>query len=72
MHKHQKQSFANVLQDRCSWKFSKFHGSLFLIKSLVLESLFNEVAGLYCEKQFQWQNKLGYEISKVTNEITKF
>ena len=37
----QKQLFADVLQNRCSWKFRKFHR-----KTPVLESLFNEVAGL--------------------------
>ena len=37
----QKQSFAIVLQIRCSWKFRKFHR-----KTPVLESLFNKVAGL--------------------------
>ena len=36
-----KQSFADVPQNRCSWKFSKFHR-----KTPVLESLFNNVAGL--------------------------
>ena len=37
----QKQSFADVLQNRCSWKFRKFHR-----KVVVLESLFNKVAVL--------------------------
>ena len=37
----QKQSFADVLQNRCSWKFRKFHR-----KTLVSESPFNKVAGL--------------------------
>ena len=36
-----KQSFANVLHNRCSEKSSKFHW-----KTSVLESLFNKVAGL--------------------------
>ena len=35
-----KQSFADVLQTRCSSKFRKFHR-----KTPVLESLFNKVAG---------------------------
>ena len=39
--KDQKQSFADVLQIRCSWKFRKFHR-----KAHVLESLFNKVAAL--------------------------
>ena len=37
---HQKQSFAGVLQNRCSEKFRKLHR-----KALVLESLFKELAG---------------------------
>ena len=37
----QKQSFADVLQNRCSKKFRKFHR-----KIPVLEYLFNKVAGL--------------------------
>ena len=36
----QKQSFTDVLKNRCSEKFGKFHR-----KTSVLESLFNEVAG---------------------------
>ena len=37
----QKQLFSSVLQNRCSWKFCKFHR-----KTPVLESVFNKVAGL--------------------------
>ena len=37
----QKQSFAEVLQNNCSWKIRKFNR-----KTLVSESLFNKVAGL--------------------------
>ena len=37
----QKQSFADILQSRCSKKFCKFDR-----KTPVLESLFNKVAGL--------------------------
>ena len=37
--KKQKQSFANVLQNRCSEKFRKFYR-----KTYVLESLFDKVA----------------------------
>ena len=37
----QRQSFADVLQNRCSLKFGKFHR-----KTPVLESLFHQVAGL--------------------------
>ena len=37
----QKQSFADVLQNRCSLQFRKFHS-----KTPVLESLFNKVTGL--------------------------
>ena len=36
-----KQSFADILQNRCSWKFLKFHR-----KRPVFESLLNKVAGL--------------------------
>ena len=36
-----KQSFADVLRNRCSWKFCIFH-----MKTPVLESLFNKVASL--------------------------
>ena len=39
--KHQKQSFSNVLQNRCYYKFRKFDR-----KAPVLESLFNQVADL--------------------------
>ena len=35
----QKQPFADILQNRCSWKFCKIHR-----KTPVLESLFNKVA----------------------------
>ena len=41
LYKYQKQSYADVLQNRCSYKFRKFHR-----KALVFESLFNKVAGL--------------------------
>ena len=41
--KTEKQMFADVLQNRCSLKFLKFHR-----KTPVLESLFNKVAGLCC------------------------
>ena len=37
----QKKSFADVLQNRCSWKFRNVHR-----KAPVLESLFNKHAGL--------------------------
>ena len=37
----QKQSFADVLQNKCSWKFWKIHR-----KKKVLQSLFTKVAGL--------------------------
>ena len=37
----QKQPFADVLQNKCSWKFCRIHE-----KTLVLESFFNKVAGL--------------------------
>ena len=37
----QKQPFADVLQNKCSWKFRKFHR-----KTPVLKSLFNKVAAL--------------------------
>ena len=37
----QKQSFTNILQNRCSLKFGKFHR-----KTPVLDPLFNKVAGL--------------------------
>ena len=37
----QKQSFADFLQNRCSWKFRKFHR-----KISMLESLFNKAAEL--------------------------
>ena len=38
--KYKKQSFADVLQNKCSWNFCKFHR-----KTLVLESPFNKVTG---------------------------
>ena len=37
----QKQPFADVLQNRCSWKFCKIHR-----KTTMLEPLFNKVASL--------------------------
>ena len=37
----EKQSFTDIPQNRCPWKFHKFHR-----KIPVLESLFNQVAGL--------------------------
>ena len=40
--KKQKQSFADVLQNRCSYNFSKFRS-----KTLVLELMFNEFGGLH-------------------------
>ena len=42
---YQKQSFADVLQIRCSSKFRHIHR-----KTPVLESLFNKVAGLMASK----------------------
>ena len=41
-----KQSFANVLQNRCSWKFRSIHR-----KTLALESLFNKIADLKAGKE---------------------
>ena len=42
-----KQPFADVLQNRCSWKFHNIHR-----KTLVFESLFNKVAGLLLKRDF--------------------
>ena len=52
--KGQKQSFADVLQNRCSEKFHKFHR-----KKPVFESLLNKVAGLkacnFIKKRLQYK-----------------
>ena len=45
----QKQSFTDILQNRCSQTFCKFHR-----KTPVLEFLFNNIAGL---KTFNFTNK---------------
>ena len=45
----QKQSFADVLRNRCSWKFCKFHR-----KTLKSKSLFNKVAETLTQV-FSWE-----------------
>ena len=46
--KEQKQPFADVLQNRCSYKFRNIH-----TKATVLESLFNKVAGIRLQKRLE-------------------
>ena len=44
----QKQPFTDVIRNRCSKKFRKFH-----MKATVLEPIFNNVAGLQDSKRLQ-------------------
>ena len=66
----QKKPFANVLQNRCSYKFCNIHW-----KALVLECLFNKVAGL---QLFSWEwseifeSSLFYETPPVATSADVF
>ena len=65
----QKQSIGGVLWKKCSWKFPKIHR-----KTLVPESLFNEIADprlrLLVEKAPSWLCLKEFEMQK--NQFTKF